>query len=207
MTTDYPPEKLATKSSQKHSILYSLLTRQSVKKRPPALNGVTNREIIESITTSFNERIPSPEHVALVSARRSNNFPSVSITVNDSDSCFELDAESNCTTNTSLMRSYSQYDDIRGANNKIKLNRQTQSLMSERSYQNLQRNKDGRGKSSQRSVGAKHDGKAAKTLSAILLAFICTWSPYMLFTLINSLGKNENDSGTVLPTTLYSIGE
>ena len=79
--------------------------------------------------------------------------------------------------------------------------------MSERSYQNLQRNKDGRGKSSQRSVGAKHDGKAAKTLSAILLAFICTWSPYMLFTLINSLGKNENDSGTVLPTTLYSIGE
>ncbi|XP_013416461.1 muscarinic acetylcholine receptor M5 [Lingula anatina] len=46
----------------------------------------------------------------------------------------------------------------------------------------------------------KQDSKAAKTLSAILLAFIITWTPYSLFAVINPFCQN------CIPGTLYNIG-
>ena len=47
----------------------------------------------------------------------------------------------------------------------------------------------------------KAEGRAAKTLSAILMAFIVTWSPYHLFAIITVF-----DSSTI-PNVLYSIGK
>ena len=47
----------------------------------------------------------------------------------------------------------------------------------------------------------KQDQKAAKTLSAILLAFIITWTPYNVFTVIQTFYK------CAIPPTLYSFGE
>ena len=47
----------------------------------------------------------------------------------------------------------------------------------------------------------KQDQKAAKTLSAILLAFIVTWTPYNVFTVIQTFYK------CAIPPTLYNFGE
>ena len=48
----------------------------------------------------------------------------------------------------------------------------------------------------------KQDKKAVKTLSAILLAFVVTWTPYNIFTLVETFGG----TGCINPT-LYSIGK
>ena len=47
----------------------------------------------------------------------------------------------------------------------------------------------------------KAEGRAAKTLSAILLAFIVTWSPYHLFAIITVFDSS------VIPDVLYHIGK
>ena len=47
----------------------------------------------------------------------------------------------------------------------------------------------------------KQDQKAAKTLTAILLAFLVTWTPYSIFTLV------ETFCAGCINETLYSIGE
>ena len=47
----------------------------------------------------------------------------------------------------------------------------------------------------------KQDKKAAKTLSAILLAFVVTWTPYNIFTLISPF------CDTCIDSTLYEIGK
>ena len=47
----------------------------------------------------------------------------------------------------------------------------------------------------------KQEKKAVKTLSAILLAFIVTWTPYNIFTIIQALCQCEINSH------LYAIGE
>ena len=47
----------------------------------------------------------------------------------------------------------------------------------------------------------KQERKAIKTLSAILIAFIVTWTPYNVFTLIQSLGQFE------INTSIYAIGK
>lgn len=52
-----------------------------------------------------------------------------------------------------------------------------------------------------KSANVNIDRKAAKTLSAILLALILSWSPYMIFTTINTFDN------TIIPTVLYYIGE
>ncbi len=50
----------------------------------------------------------------------------------------------------------------------------------------------------------KQDRKAAKTLSAILLAFIVTWTPYSVLVVINAiLGKEKSDS--VIPSALWEF--
>ena len=46
----------------------------------------------------------------------------------------------------------------------------------------------------------KQDQKAAKTLTAILLAFIITWTPYNIFTLV------ETFCSGCINETLYAIG-
>lgn len=51
---------------------------------------------------------------------------------------------------------------------------------------------------------SKNESKAAKTLSAILLAFVITWTPYNIFTVMNAFGK-EGDK--LISDMLYSIGE
>jgi len=47
----------------------------------------------------------------------------------------------------------------------------------------------------------KQEGKAAKTLSAILAVFIVTWTPYNVLTLVKTFSSLE------INTTLYSICE
>jgi hypothetical protein len=47
----------------------------------------------------------------------------------------------------------------------------------------------------------KQDQKAAKTLTAILLAFLITWTPYNIFTLVEVFCKD------CVPPTLYEIGK
>ena len=47
----------------------------------------------------------------------------------------------------------------------------------------------------------KQERKAVKTLSAILLAFVLTWTPYNIFTVVQSLCQCEINS------SLYAIGE
>lgn len=50
----------------------------------------------------------------------------------------------------------------------------------------------------------KQERKAAKTLSAILLAFILTWLPYSVLTILNSvLGKTLADK--YIPATLWDV--
>jgi len=46
-----------------------------------------------------------------------------------------------------------------------------------------------------------HDRKAARTLSAVLLAFIVTWAPYNIFTVIHTF------SPLLINPTVYSIGK
>ena len=48
----------------------------------------------------------------------------------------------------------------------------------------------------------KEENKAAKTLSAILLAFIVTWTPYNIFTVIKTFCQND-----CINTTVYAIGK
>lgn len=50
-----------------------------------------------------------------------------------------------------------------------------------------------------RKVEKKQDKKAAKTLSAILFAFIITWTPYNVFVLINSMFPNT------VPSEVFNI--
>ena len=49
---------------------------------------------------------------------------------------------------------------------------------------------------------SKEENKAAKTLSAILLAFIVTWTPYNIFTVVQTFCSNE-----CINDTLYAIGK
>ena len=51
-------------------------------------------------------------------------------------------------------------------------------------------------------IERKQDRKAAKTLSAILLAFIVTWTPYNIFTVIETFC-----SDSCVNATVYAIGE
>ncbi len=59
----------------------------------------------------------------------------------------------------------------------------------------------------------KNEKKAAKTLSAILLAFIITWTPYNVFAIINAFPRRyRNECGVevkeeVVNSTLYNCGE
>lgn len=48
----------------------------------------------------------------------------------------------------------------------------------------------------------KEENKAAKTLSAILLAFVVTWTPYNIFTVIKTFCQDE-----CINDTLYAIGK
>lgn len=50
----------------------------------------------------------------------------------------------------------------------------------------------------------KSENKAAKTLSAILLAFVITWTPYNIFTVINAFYAEEDKP---IGKTIYSMGE
>ena len=47
----------------------------------------------------------------------------------------------------------------------------------------------------------KAEGRAAKTLSAILMTFIVTWSPYHLFAIMTVFDSS------VIPDVLYHIGK
>lgn len=59
-------------------------------------------------------------------------------------------------------------------------------------------------KKNKKSTEKKQERKAAKTLSAILLAFILTWLPYSVLTILNSiLGKPLADK--YIPTTLWDV--
>lgn len=59
-------------------------------------------------------------------------------------------------------------------------------------------------KSKKTSSEKKQDSKAAKTLSAILLAFIVTWTPYSVLVVINALlGKEAAD--TYIPSILWEF--
>ena len=59
-------------------------------------------------------------------------------------------------------------------------------------------------KAVKKSTEKKQERKAAKTLSAILAAFILTWLPYSVLTILNSiLGKK--DAATYIPNTLWVV--
>ncbi|XP_025016167.1 muscarinic acetylcholine receptor M5 [Tetranychus urticae] len=51
----------------------------------------------------------------------------------------------------------------------------------------------------------KSERKAAKTLSAILLAFAITWTPYNVLVLINSLSGRSDDGEKIVPKSLWDF--
>lgn len=51
---------------------------------------------------------------------------------------------------------------------------------------------------------SKNESKAAKTLSAILLAFVITWTPYNIFTVMNAFGSEDDK---LISDMVYSIGK
>ena len=64
--------------------------------------------------------------------------------------------------------------------------------------------KKGGGKTVKKSTEKKQERKAAKTLSAILLAFILTWLPYSVLTILNSILGKE-DAAIWIPNTVWVV--
>ncbi|XP_067939117.1 muscarinic acetylcholine receptor M1-like [Watersipora subatra] len=147
-------------------------------------------EIVECITTSFNERIPTPEPTTLSNhiIARSNGshkpFPSTPTQYNATPDVGHTPLIAAASSNSST--------EDRGDRSPIlnKEHEQNESQVSQKTA--TQRRKQGHEK--------RQESKAAKTLSAILLAFILTWSPYMVFTVVNAFNAD------IVPDTLYKIG-
>ena len=176
-------------------------------------NCKSQSEVVECITTSFNERIPSPKpckYVLDTSVQKPLSHPS-----SYNDNLYRT----NSPTNHQLPLSYSNY-----SNNRVEMlhapllpaisssSSGSGGTTDDRQGQvYLQKDKNMVGsqliqqssktKRRDKRHDKKQDSKAAKTLSAILLAFILTWSPYMLFTMINVFDKS------IIPDNLYKIGK
>lgn len=162
------------------------------KRKPPS------SEILECITTSFNERIPTPKHVPsqtrnslshnrdqeMILTATNNGHPALTLTVSGDDQSSRplLDRRgSRCREGTTL-----DTPKTKSLNHMIKHLRSRSNSKRLNKIQLTER---------------KQETKAAKTLSAILLVFICTWSPYMLCTMIKAFDQD------VIPDLIYHISE
>lgn len=169
--------------------------------------------MLECITTSFNERVPTPEHQNY-SNNCGNHSPLSRLSVGQPTSLCMNSRKLPVTNRYSLESCHSPLL-ARASNNSTDskhISKSEHSLIhynstadqsATGSHKSTLHNRLSLNKlnSVTRRNERKQDGKAAKTLSAILFAFIITWSPYHLFTLINAFDS------TIIPGFLYSIGE
>ena len=225
-----------SKGSFKKSFLYNLIARSqsqnsmknSQREQPPPISAPPP-EVLECITTSFNERVPTPEHMVNNNHCSSRHLPLSRIsTASNSppptcaNHCSKLPVNNRYSLESChsplLARfsnnsndSHKSYTTCRSEHSLIHYNSTAdQTLSATRSHHHksplpnrlsLNKMNSGGSNSGPRRNERKQDGKAAKTLSAILFAFIITWSPYHLFTLINAFDSS------IIPDVLYSIGE
>ncbi|XP_067939128.1 muscarinic acetylcholine receptor M1-like [Watersipora subatra] len=147
-------------------------------------------EIVERLTTSFSERTPSPEPTTLnnhIAARSKGSHKLFSNTLTQ----YNVKPDLGPTPLIAAAGSSSSTED-RGDCSPIsnKEHEQNESQVPQKAA--TQRQIQGHEK--------RQKSKAAKTISAISLAFILTWSPYMVFTVINAFNEN------IIPDILYKIG-
>lgn len=166
--------------------------RSSTKKPPSS-------EILECITTSFNERIPTPMHIQKLN-KNTLHTPDMEpemtlLAVNNGHSI---------TMTQSLDDQHCQR--LLGQGSKRRESIAGHEMTKARSLSNMMkylrpRSNSRKSLSKTQLTERKQETKAAKTLSAILLVFIFTWSPYMLCTMVKAFDQ------TVIPDVVYNIGE
>lgn len=199
----------AIQKSFKHSKFCPMLRRalRCSKRIKRTINRSSN-EVVECMTTSFNERVATPDHHASVSRLRHKALESNSQLYKISSRNYSNGTTQSLHASLIMKTSISSEEGNAGSDNQMMLasvTATTQSTVQDGTTPSCDINQSAGRRSRQGTFTEKRherkpDGKAAKTLSAILLAFICTWSPYMLFTLIKAFNDN------IVPDTLYKIG-
>lgn len=207
---------LTKKDSNRQFSFYKCVSRPNASKsRSNSQRSIQTKEILECITTSFNERIPTPVH----NVKQKDGSHLISNGIHEENHC-----ESNDTITPTKLSDMTPETPACDLNESQKLLVTTESTMKHNNYTNnntadltsstrskhaslrslknqSNSKKNVLSRSNQQITERKAETKAAKTLSAILLAFICTWSPYMIFTSINTFDQN------IIPQVLYNIGK
>lgn len=200
--------------SKKDSIRNPLLRHKNSAKQCSAYTK--SGEVVESITTSFNERIPTPKIIIKSITEKHSSSPrdSLNNTNNSNNRLTDEEPEAQgllVNDDIAKAKSHSDYKlsrrsepHIRKPEPVFKKSSTLPALTDETNFRtsslrNIISNKLLMQK--RQLTERKQDTKAARTLSAILLAFICTWSPYMAFTLTNAFRANT------ISSVLYSIGK
>lgn len=202
----------------RQSFFYSLLSRSAsgIGLKKKSEKPLDPPELLECITTSFNERIPSPEHKPELKPDH---------TVNESEPDILPRGRANTTGDLQYKRAQTAVARLKhGSHPREKLEQlhapllgtlsnastssdskaDTLSVSSKKERPNsiVLRSHTGNAEGGAKDRKSEiHERKAAKTLSAVLIAFICTWSPYMLFTMINAFDSK------IIPDSLYSVGK